>query len=420
MRRTLSRFTTLVKIGRGAENVTEFASNSLLEALQLHGYCYVQHPFIQPEILQQVHRDSRVLFERYMLDIPESATDSAASQRIRPPGPRRPVKPMTPYELESIRTPTGFRGYYRYLGAGGPEDAIECFSVGREVPNPAELREPYYKLSGWQRHEYMPIISRKNAWDVLLNSPRGTSGGPSGIDAFMADYREMMLAYYDLCSEVALDVLRHISCGLGVRPTIPQGGPDPDSGYDLEFFTQFHNKLDFDLQTKYYPQVGHGARTRGGVQIKDARSASNPRGVKVLRRKSGMAQEQEGAAAGGDDKLRLAWHKDLSTITLLSQDALGGFEVWDSEEEKYNPVPVLNDALLVNAGVFLEKWTGGLLEATPHRVRSLKDGNNRCSVVFFCLPNHDARVEPLLQQDENPSLDAQEGFYAGDMMPASQ
>ncbi|AAZ10132.1 2OG-Fe(II) oxygenase superfamily, putative [Trypanosoma equiperdum] len=419
MRRTFSLFTTLVRLGRGPENVTEEASNSLLEALQKHGYCYVQHPFIQWEILDQVHRDSRIFFERYLLDLPEEKQRTRKEKFSKKLiAPRKPIRAMTPYELESIKTSSGFRGYYRYIGAGGVDDAIECFSVGREVQSPVELREPYYRLSGWQRDEYLPLISRRNAWDSLLTHPKDGSGDPNGVHAFMADYREMILAYYDLCSEVALDVLRHISCGLGVRPSIPQGGPDPDSGYDLEYFTQFHNKLDFDLQAKYYPRFGQGARTRGGVEVKGVQSASNPKGVKVLRRKTARGQplvneDEENAV------LRLDSHKDLSTVTLLAQDALGGLEVWDNESEQFNPVPVLNDALLVNAGLFLEKWTGGLLEATPHRVRNVRGGSSRCSVVFFCLPNHDARIEPLLQRDENPSLDAEEGFYAGDLMPAA-
>ncbi|EKG05383.1 hypothetical protein TCSYLVIO_003543 [Trypanosoma cruzi] len=420
MRRTLSCLSTLVKIGRGAENVTEAASNALLESLQMHGYCYVQHPFIQKEILDQLHRDSRIFFERYVTDTTAAAARPATmTTRFKQDTYQQPVLPLSPYELESIKSPSGFRGYHRYVGASGLDDAIECFSVGREVEQPAHLREAYYKLNGWNEEEYKPLISRQTPWQVLLSHPSGNASSP-GTDTFMADYREMMLAYFDLCAEVSIDVLRHISCGLGVRPTIPQGGPDPASGYDLDFFTPFHNKLDFDLQAKYYPQLGHVTRMNNGVEIKNARSASNPYGAKVLRRKGALSQPllKEGAdEAKGDVTIRLDTHKDLSTITLLAQDALGGLEVWDDEDEKYVAVPVLNDALLVNAGLFLEKWTGGLLEATPHRVRNVKDGSSRCSVVFFCLPNHDAKVEPLLQQDENPSLDAQEGFYAGDLMP---
>lgn len=414
MRRSFYRLSTLVKIGRGVENVTETASNALLEALQLHGYCYVQHPFIQKEILDQVHRDSRIFFERYVLDLP-SLTSATLTESLKYGNYQKEVLPISPYELESIKTTSGFRGYYRYVGASGLDDAIECFSVGREVENPAALREAYYRLSGWNEEEYRPLISRQTPWQVLLNHPLPGTGTP-GTDTFMADYREMMLAYYDLCAEVSLDVLRHISCGLGVRPTIPQGGPDPASGYDLDFFTPFHDRLDFDLQAKYYPQLGQAPRAANGVHI-NARSESNPRGAKVLRRKSALAQplvKEEEAT------VRLDTHKDLSTVTLLAQDALGGLEVWDDEEENYIAVPVLNDALLVNAGLFLEKWTGGLLEATPHRVRNVKEGRSRCSVVFFCLPNHDAKVEPLLQQDENPALEAQEEFYAGDLMPSTQ
>ncbi|ESL06874.1 hypothetical protein TRSC58_05445 [Trypanosoma rangeli SC58] len=422
MRRTLCRLSTLVKIGRGAENVTEAASNALLESLQMHGYCYVQHPFIQKEILDQLHRDSRIFFERYIIGTAAVANSAIMTAGFKHDTRQQPVMPLTPYELESIKTSTGFRGYYRYVGASGLDDAIECFSIGREVEDPAQLREAYYKLSGWSEEEYKPLISRQTPWQVLLNRRHVDTGIPN-TDTFMADYREMMLAYYDLCAEVSLDVLRHISCGLGVRPSIPQGGPDPQSGYDLEFFTPFHSKLDFDLQAKYYPQLGQVARTTNGVEIKNARSVLNPRGTKVLRRKDALAQpllKEDADEANKEVTIRLDTHKDLSTITLLAQDALGGMEVWDDEEEKYVAVPVLNDALLVNAGMFLEKWTGGLLEATPHRVRNVKEGRSRCSVVFFCLPNHDTTVEPLLQQDENPSLDAQEGFYAGDLMPASQ
>ncbi|ORC85687.1 2OG-Fe(II) oxygenase [Trypanosoma theileri] len=424
MRRTFCRFSTLVKIGRGAENVTETASNALLEALQVHGYCYVQHPFIQKEILDQLHRDSRQFFERYILDLPPAvATPSPAGGKR--PAPRTDILPMTPHELEKLTTPSGFRGYYRYVGASGVDDAIECFSVGREVPNPAELREPYYRLSGWAPAEYTPLIARPTPWEVLLEHP--CAGGGRGSDTFMADYREMLLAYYDLCAAVSLDVLRHISCGLGVRPTTPQGGADPNSDYDMDFFTPFHDRCDCDLQAKYYPPLGHvvrGGRTQG-VEVRA--------GAKVIRRKGPLAQPHINSNNNNngnnnnntnnnnsDEMVRLDTHKDLSTVTLLAQDALGGLEVWDDEEEKYITVPVLNDALLVNAGIFLEKWTGGLLEATPHRVRSVKDGSSRCSVVFFCLPNHDAKVEPLLQQDENPALDAQEGFYAGDLMPTAQ
>eukprot|EP00796_Vickermania_ingenoplastis_P003816 gene3816-2702_t len=434
--RTALRAGTLVKIGRGLLNVTETASNSLLESLQNHGYCYVQHPFIQKSILEQLHRDCRIFFEQYILNNGEDLQNSSSNSRsgsgsgrldLTSSGPslvgrdnahHYKCSPLSPFELESIRAPHGFRGYYRYVGASGLDDAIDCFSVGRDdIADPSVLRKAYFEASGWEEEEYLPIISRRNPWDVLLNHVNVASK-PDGVnnnDNFMSDFRDMMVAYYEMCYMVAIDVLRHISCGLGIRPSVPQGGADLSAAFDLDYFTTFHSKRDCDMQAKYYPRLGEVNTLHGGITLQNTQSAQNPGGVKVLRRKGAKARPF--LPHDEEPVVRLDSHKDLSTVTLLSQDALGGLEVWDTNLKTYTAVPVLEDALLVNAGLFLEKWTGGLIEATPHRVRSIKGGANRCSIVFFSLPDHDARIEPLLQQGDNPALDAEEGFYAGDMMP---
>ncbi|CAJ1009168.1 putative 2OG-Fe(II) oxygenase superfamily [Leishmania naiffi] len=429
LRATLPARGTLVKIGRGPSNVTESASNALLESLQDHGYCYIQHPFIQKTIFDQLHRDCRIFFEQYVLHL----RDAAAQGNLKRNNLHNyNCTQLSPYELESIKSPSGFRGYYRYVGASGIDDAIECFSIGRDdVTDPAVLRRDYYKQAGWEESEYLSMISRRNPWDILLNHVNSTptvgnslSPGMGRNDNFMSDFKDMMIAYYDLCYTVSMDVMRHISCGLGIRPSIPQGGPDPATDFELEYFTSFHQKRDCDLQAKYYPRLGEGVRLKNGVSIQNQRSAHNPDGVKVLRRKGAKMQplvRTENAEDSNDDKdvtVRLDTHKDLSTITLLSQDSLGGLEVWDEEKGSYTAVPVLEDALLVNAGLFLEKWTGGLIEATPHRVRNAKGSSSRCSIVFFALPDHDARIEPLLQQEDNPAVDAQDSFLAGDMMPS--
>lgn len=421
LRLTATRRGTLVKIGRGAGNVTESASNALLESLQSHGYCYIQHPYIQKSILDQLHRDSRIFFEQYVLNLRDAAARGNLTRNNRH---NYNCSPLSEFEIESIRTPHGFRGYYRYVGASGLDDAIDCFSVGRDDVDPASLRRAYFAETGWEEQEYLSMISRRNPWDVLLNHVNATDAHTTGLNNnFMSDFKDMLVAYYELCSEVSLDVLRHVSCGLGIRPSAPVSGLTPEQEYDLEYFSSFHQKRDCDLQAKYYPQLGEASRLQQGVAIANARSASNPDGVKVLRRKGAKTQPLENTVIEGGGKttptVRLDTHKDLSTITLLSQDALGGLEVWDDERERFTSVPVLEDALLVNAGLFLEKWTGGLIEATPHRVQNVKGNRSRCSIVFFALPDHDARIEPLLQQDDNPATDGEDSFFAGDMMPTS-
>jgi isopenicillin N synthase-like dioxygenase len=49
--------------------------------------------------------------------------------------------------------------------------------------------------------------------------------------------------------------------------------------------------------------------------------------------------------------------------------------------------------LVVNFGKLLERWTGGRIRATPHRV--LGNDVPRYSIPFFYEPRVDARIAPL-------------------------
>ncbi|MEE3353527.1 MAG: 2OG-Fe(II) oxygenase family protein [Actinomycetota bacterium] len=88
-------------------------------------------------------------------------------------------------------------------------------------------------------------------------------------------------------------------------------------------------------------------------------------------------------------------HKDITVLTVLDPDAVGGLEVRTREGEWVEP-ECPDDALLVNVGDVLEVWTGGRLVSTPHRVAN-PDGAERYSAPFFVVPNHAVVAEPLLQ-----------------------
>ena len=52
-----------------------------------------------------------------------------------------------------------------------------------------------------------------------------------------------------------------------------------------------------------------------------------------------------------------------------------------------------DDALVVNFGKLLERWSGGRIRATEHRV--LGNDRTRHSIPFFYEPRVDARIEPM-------------------------
>ncbi|CUG94320.1 2-oxoglutarate/Fe(II)-dependent dioxygenase, putative [Bodo saltans] len=382
------------------KTVSRAAANELVDALQAHGYCYLKHDAVSPTLLKEVKTRGRNFFTSLYPSLSE-------------------------FHKESLRTEMGYRGFYRYVGASGRDDAIDCFSIGRDIHDPQRLRQDYYASAGWESSEYMPKISRVNPWGPLLEvSPNAGR-----------EFQQTLLTYYDACHEVSMDALRHIACALGIKPAQNNGEQLPDDAIDEDYFVSNHSKRDHNLEVKFYPQLGRVARSKPIAEVRGA-SEKNPTGPKVLRRKTASAEPllPMAAASPGSSTdrsarnaspsttpassplVRLDKHSDLSTITLLAQDVMGGLEVYDETKEAFIEVPVLEDALLMNAGMFLERWTDGFIEATPHRVRSVGT-EDRCSVVFFCFPNHDAVIDPMLQANDNPALAQAASFTAGDMMP---
>ena len=345
--------------------------NTMIDSMIAHGYVYIQHPAVSPRLIAAMKATSRRFFSSTLPQLPEM-------------------------KKQAIRTEIGFRGHYRYVGASGKDDPIDCFSIGNDVPDPFKLREAYYRSAGWEQDEMMRLIDRQNPWHLI------------GDD----ELRAVSTEYYAACHNVSMDALRHIALALGVRPSA-------DADVDAELFAKGHTNADHNLELKHYPSVA-ALKRKSIVEVRTSSTARS--GPKVLRRQEADAfpegRREAPAAAAVDStsapKVRLDAHRDLSTVTLLAQDALGGLEVFDAVDEKYIPVPVLEDALLLNAGTFLEKWTSGLIEATMHRVRVLDGSPDRCSVVFFCFPNYDYVIEPLkLKEDGEP----EKSFQAGDMMP---
>jgi len=84
-------------------------------------------------------------------------------------------------------------------------------------------------------------------------------------------------------------------------------------------------------------------------------------------------------------------HVDSGFVTLLAQDATPGLEA--RAGDGWTAVPPADGILAVNFGRLLERWTGGRIRATEHRI--VATGAERFSIPFFYEPRVDAEIAPL-------------------------
>ncbi len=85
-------------------------------------------------------------------------------------------------------------------------------------------------------------------------------------------------------------------------------------------------------------------------------------------------------------------HVDSGCMTLLAQDGVDGLQA-RAADGSWLDVPAASDAVVVNFGALLGRWTGGRIRATEHRV--LGSDRERFSIPFFYEPRVDAMIAPL-------------------------
>ena len=106
-------------------------------------------------------------------------------------------------------------------------------------------------------------------------------------------------------------------------------------------------------------------------------------------------------------------HIDFGTITLLFQQDVGGLEVADmnttdklssvavEKSAKFIPIEPDPGTVLVNVGYLLMRWTNARWKNSVHRVSAPPDStgvevSERYSFAFFCFPDAQTNVEPLI------------------------
>ncbi|QCE12322.1 gibberellin 20-oxidase-like protein isoform X2 [Vigna unguiculata] len=89
----------------------------------------------------------------------------------------------------------------------------------------------------------------------------------------------------------------------------------------------------------------------------------------------------------------LGMHTDMSCITMLYQDEIGGLEV-RSKEGEWIGISPSEGTLVLNIGDMLQAWSNDKLRSSEHRV-VLKNHLNRFSLAFFwCFENDKLILAP--------------------------
>jgi len=115
---------------------------------------------------------------------------------------------------------------------------------------------------------------------------------------------------------------------------------------------------------------------------------------------------------GGRYYVNGAPHVDSGFLTLLAQDGVSGLQA-RHRDGSWLDVPPLDEGLAVNFGKVLERWCGGCIKATEHRVIGM--GAERMSIPFF----YEARADAEIRSLPMAGAGSFETFFYGDYLWAT-
>ena len=185
---------------------------------------------------------------------------------------------------------------------------------------------------------------QKEAFNIGLelpaDDPEVRAGKPfRGVNLWpdLPSWRDRVLAYYDACQALQLQIHRGFALDLG----LPE-----------DFFADKMDRPIATLRLLHYP----------------------------------AGQPVMGADIGAGQ------HTDYGNLTILATDGVAGLQV-RRRDGVWLDAPHVAGAFVCNIGDCLMRWTNDVYVSTPHRV--LRPRQERYSVAFFADANPDALVEAL-------------------------
>lgn len=93
-------------------------------------------------------------------------------------------------------------------------------------------------------------------------------------------------------------------------------------------------------------------------------------------------------------------HSDVSTLTILLQDEIGGLYVRGTDGDNWIHVPPINGSLVINVGDALQIMSNGRYKSIEHRVIA-NGSKSRISVPIFVNPRPSDMIGPLKEVIES-------------------
>jgi isopenicillin N synthase-like dioxygenase len=107
-------------------------------------------------------------------------------------------------------------------------------------------------------------------------------------------------------------------------------------------------------------------------------------------------------------------HEDQGLVTLLIQDMNGGLSVLGPAGE-WLPVVPNREAMVINVGKLLKRWTNGRYKAALHTVVN-SSGRERYSIPLFVHPSWHTRIDPWTLVGQAPAGPDFEPIVAGEQV----
>jgi len=429
-------------------------------------------------------------------------------------------------ERERLRTSIAFRGLYQFFpltGKGGKPQPIDCFSFGKETANPIALRGDYYANNGFELEEYKHKVDRRNPTDALLTlKPEGLEC----VEALVSAFDDLQKVSLDTLQHIAAamgikpseDVVRPSpAAAVDDRYFSPfHAKGDNNLVYKLHrAIVERQALVDVTIRGDQRQGSAHTAprvlRRKAAVAdvTTSSASASSLAPLKVLGAPTldDVSSPSSSSLLSHFDEQQLKGRLsadmppipdvDYSTISLLLPDLSGiattsgttatmasssfsvptPFEVYCEEKGTFEPIVlplsfhdqgtaaaggIKTIPMAVTSGLFLEKWTDGIIPATRYRERAMGDTHNahiyqglqkhlqqqekarsasspsspssssssatapfntqtaldRCNLTYYCVPNWDVTIDPFTADDDyDPNNRGGAAFVVGDVIP---